>query len=1009
MSVPVDTVSLKLGAAFTAAEAFVNTTAETRALAASLAAGEAALAELNATAAAVASFGRLEARLAETRAALAVARERADALRRGMAEAGEAAGELGKAIETATRAVQRLEAAELEMLRELRGAEAALTAAGVAVEDLAGSQVRLAQAATTARAQLAAQGEAMAGAARKTQALRLVEERLGRTLAKTADVARVSDAALAVGHAVDATGFGLAAVIGKAVEFESALADVRKVVDVEGPALEALAAELREATRLLPLGHSEIARLAASGGQLGVAAAELGGFVDLAGRVAVGFDLTAEQAGESVAKLANVFDRPVLEVEALADAVNVLGNTTAAREAQIVDVLTRIGGTGRQFGLSGEALAALAASMLALGQSPEVAASAINALLSRLQTAAVQSETFRGGLRSLGLDARTLAAEIAADPQAALSQFLDKLRTLDAQTRAEVLTQLFGVEYQDNLAALVGALDQYGRALDSVADPTRTAGALQAEFTARSDTTANQLKLTQNALNDIALTLGNALLPAVSAAAEGARGFVADHPDLASAIVGATAGTSALLLTLGTLGRGGAVALAGAAKAQALLASLSIRFAGVGARLSLWDAGAGALVARLPALALAAKGAAAGAVLVGSYKLGEALGEIAFGADAGAEASAHRSEVGDRIAQTLAELAAETGLAITDMDAFNRLVDAGAIELGEWSGKWAAVSPEVQRLRAEAERLRLGLADLGAVAVEFPPYLREVFGRLAAEIPSLRAPSAEVGRALAVLKVDVGEATRGIRTDFERLAGAFEVVAFHSDANRRAVELASANLAREVRTLNEARAVSEALNRAMAAGRISAEAAAQGAGLIQAGLAKVGERTAADRAAVEGFGATLAQVQASAAEARTFAELWSASNALSGIYQAGRLSAAEYLIEEDRLMARMRTMREQGAKTGERLAQQADQAREVVKAQNDELERTLNVRRVEADFGAVFDRYGADLGRFRVGETQGLNSEQAARLVEDYARYVRERQSGNVSLADLSQASGARL
>ncbi|NCB60521.1 MAG: phage tail tape measure protein, partial [Gammaproteobacteria bacterium] len=66
---------------------------------------------------------------------------------------------------------------------------------------------------------------------------------------------------------------------------------------------------------------------------------------------------------------------------------------------------TRIGGIGQQFGLSAKELSALAASFLSLGKSPEVAGTAINALLSKLSTANVQSKDFKEALGALGLSA----------------------------------------------------------------------------------------------------------------------------------------------------------------------------------------------------------------------------------------------------------------------------------------------------------------------------------------------------------------------------------------------------------------------------------------------------------------------------------------------------------------------------------------------------------------------------------------------------------------------------
>ncbi|MEW6487650.1 MAG: phage tail tape measure protein [Thermodesulfobacteriota bacterium] len=317
-------------------------------------------------------------------------------------------------------------------------------------------------------------------------------------------------------------GAGLGYVVKQAMDFESAMADVRKVVDASPEQFAALTREIQDLTKELPLSAKELAAIAAAGGQLGVTAEDLGEFTRLAAQMATAFNMSAEQAGQAIAKLANVYGLPIAKVRELGDAINTLGNNTAATEAGIIETMTRIGGTAEQFGLATEQAAALSAAFISLGKAPEVAARSINALLAKLQTARVGTDQFKGGLEALGLSADALADRIAADPQKALSEFLHTLEALDKQSRAEILTQLFGEGYQDDIAVVVGALGQYDKALGLVADKTKTAGAMQNEFATRMETTAAQLDLLKNAVDRIATNLGTVLLPAVKGVVDGA-------------------------------------------------------------------------------------------------------------------------------------------------------------------------------------------------------------------------------------------------------------------------------------------------------------------------------------------------------------------------------------------------------------------------------------------------------------------------------------------------------
>ena len=308
---------------------------------------------------------------------------------------------------------------------------------------------------------------------------------------------------------------GMVKVVGAAANFESAMAGVKKVVDGTDQQLAQLSENIKQLSTTLPLAATELAEIATAGGQLGVPIEKLETFVNLAAKMSTAFNMTAEEAGQAVAKLTNIFGLPIEQVEALGDAINTLGNTTAATESSIVEVLTRIGGTAKQFGLSAEQASALASTMLSMGVSAQVAGTGINAILNKLQTATIQGKDFQDALAAMGVSAQQLAADIQANPQAALTEFLRTLEQVDKASRAEILSRLFGAEYQDDVARLLGGLKQYEQALSRVGDAAQTAGAMGREFDAQLNTTENQLQLAKNALEAVATTIGESLLPYV--------------------------------------------------------------------------------------------------------------------------------------------------------------------------------------------------------------------------------------------------------------------------------------------------------------------------------------------------------------------------------------------------------------------------------------------------------------------------------------------------------------
>lgn len=309
---------------------------------------------------------------------------------------------------------------------------------------------------------------------------------------------------------------GLAFATREAMKFETAMAGVKKVADGTDEQYAKLSDELKKMGAELGISAAEMADLAAAGGQLGIPIEKLSEFTAIASKMSVAFGITAEEAGNAAATIANVFQIPIGEVEKLGDAINVLGNNTAAREKDIVAAMARIGGTAKQFGLVADEAAALADAFIALGKPPEVAATAINAMLQKLQTAQSQGKDFQAALEGIGTSADEMAANIAANPQQALTDFLHKLEGLDKQSRALTLSQLFGTEYSDDIALLVGSLGEYEKALGLVADKGQVVGAMQKEVANAMSTSEAQIAKAKQEIINVAIEVGEKLLPLVS-------------------------------------------------------------------------------------------------------------------------------------------------------------------------------------------------------------------------------------------------------------------------------------------------------------------------------------------------------------------------------------------------------------------------------------------------------------------------------------------------------------
>lgn len=320
-------------------------------------------------------------------------------------------------------------------------------------------------------------------------------------------------------------GFGaLTAVVGgsikTAIDFEKAMAGVAKTVDFAADnGLANMKKGIEDLTKVIPLAFEELAEIASVGGSLGVVEEDILGFTETIAKMGVAFDISAGDAADSMAKIAGVFGIPIAEISALGDSINAVSNSVAASAGDVIDFMKRVGGTSAALKISADNTSALGGAMVALGLTPEVAATAFNTLGITLAGFNNLTSTQARGFKRLGLDTVEFADLIQTDAVAAIHQLLGATKELGGTDALTALTEAFGAQGIKILQVAEG-LDTVDLALSQVAigaDGVSAAfGSMDAEFASVSGTTANKLQLVQNNMRLLAAGVGEAFLPAVN-------------------------------------------------------------------------------------------------------------------------------------------------------------------------------------------------------------------------------------------------------------------------------------------------------------------------------------------------------------------------------------------------------------------------------------------------------------------------------------------------------------
>ena len=348
-----------------------------------------------------------------------------------------------------------------------------------------------------------------------------------------------------------------------AIDFESGMADAAKTMDGMRDAVGNLTPKYYEMQnvikgmgRELPLAHDELARLFAAGGQLGMSdVGELKQFATMSAHMAVAFGMSSEEAADSIGTFRTALKMSLTDVGSVLDLMNQYANTSSAKEKDIAETMRRIGSLGDMAGVSAKPMAALAATLTAVGVTPDVAATGIKNMLLAMTKGTSATKGQQAAFAKLGISVTELAKGMQRDGPAAILSVLKAIKQLKAHEQTAVMNELFGSESLMAIAPFLKNMDLAIKNLETAGDTSAYAGAMQQEFANRAKTTANALQLAKNRAAELGINIGSVLLPPLNRLLEtvgpmisALADWTAANPALVTGVMGAAGGLVALKL-----------------------------------------------------------------------------------------------------------------------------------------------------------------------------------------------------------------------------------------------------------------------------------------------------------------------------------------------------------------------------------------------------------------------------------------------------------------------------
>lgn len=389
---------------------------------------------------------------------------------------------------------------------------------------------------------------------------------------KVKNMHKYADKSKAVGGAVSSAGTKMAATgavgigaitpsVYAAIKAESAFADVKKQFDFKDKEEEEGFKKQLEALvkdKKLAVSIPELYAAAASAGQSGLGQDEAIKYVEHGIKTGIAFDIGKDDASKSLFMLRNSFKLTYDDVVRLTDIINMFGNTTGANAAEVTDFVSRVGNIGTVAGFSTGQIAALGATLIEQGMSPEIAATGAKKLMGAMTKGFAATKSQQEAFNMLGLDSEYLAKSAQKDAEGTMLKIFDRLGKLGKDKQGAVITLLFGEEGLRGAAGVLENKDKLISNLKNSKNKELYSGSIQQESDVRGNTIENKMQVLKSILDIRMAKMGEILFPDLEKILnkfgdilDVVEKFQKENPKLFSGLVRGVAYGSVALLGLG--------------------------------------------------------------------------------------------------------------------------------------------------------------------------------------------------------------------------------------------------------------------------------------------------------------------------------------------------------------------------------------------------------------------------------------------------------------------------
>ncbi|EIZ77782.1 phage tail tape measure protein, TP901 family, core region [Novosphingobium sp. Rr 2-17] len=504
----------------------------------------------------------LERRMAEAQA-------RTTQLGRAIAQTNNPTKAMRREFEQARRESERLNNEHRQQstrLQELRGR---LSAAGVSTRDLVAGERRL-------RDQIRQTSESLREQDRRLQEVTERSRRFADARSRFSSVQSTATGLAAGGAAAIGTGITIARPLEgaaeEAMQFESSMTDINQKVAQARDAGRSMGLEMRKAALTVNQMPADLQKGVDTLTGFGLGARDAVNMMTPIGRAATAYKAEIDDLGKATFAAHDNLKVGIDQTGKSLDVMAAAGKRGAFEVKDMAQYFPALTASMQSLGGKGvPAVADLAAALQITRKGAGDASSAANNLQNLLSK--INAEDTTKNFAQFGIDLPKAMKKAAAESRSPIEEIVRLTQQATGGDQSK-LASLFGdMQVQQALRPLMSAFAEY----QSIRSEALAAnGTVNTDFADRMNDTAEKVKHAKIQAKDLAITVGNQLLPVIASGSEfvsrwGSRlaAVAQRHPQLTRAVAVGTAAFAALFLVLGA----GAIVLAGIVAPIAVLSA----------------------------------------------------------------------------------------------------------------------------------------------------------------------------------------------------------------------------------------------------------------------------------------------------------------------------------------------------------------------------------------------------------------------------------------------------